>query len=153
MTEAFDEFPISILHSSVKYSFEKQHGFMNQVRHTLDLAFEEFDLSDREKMINFNTRYLEKRIVFSTCFLHALLTERSYLGYKGFYSKFEITENELIALLKLSKKAVEAFLSSQKGADDKTDISKSPIFQQLAKQVAQFVYGSKAENQSDLDVI
>lgn len=80
MTEAFDEFPISILHSSVKYSFEKQHGFMNQVRHTLDLAFEEFDLSDREKMINFNTRYLEKRIVFSTCFLHALLTERSYLG-------------------------------------------------------------------------
>jgi hypothetical protein len=125
---------------------------MNQVRHTLELAFEEFDLSDREKLANFATRTLEKRVVFSTCFLHALLTERSYLGYKGFYSKFEITENELISLLKLSKKAVEAY-GSQKGTEDKADISKSPIFQQLAKQVANFVYGSKAENQSDLDVI
>jgi len=80
VTEAFDEFPISILHNSVKYAFEKQHGFMNQVKHTLELAFEEFDLSDRDKLTNFVNRTLEKRIVFSTCFLHALLTERSYLG-------------------------------------------------------------------------
>lgn len=96
---------------------------------------------------------MEKRVVFSTCFLHALITERSYLGYKGFNSKFEVTENELKSLLTLSKKAVESYISQQKGSEGKEDISKSPIFQQLAKQVAYFVYGSKAENQADLDVI
>jgi len=47
------------------------------VKHTLELAFEEFDLSDKDKLSNFVNRTLDKRLVFSTCFLHALLTERS----------------------------------------------------------------------------
>jgi len=77
VTESFTGFPVSILHKSIKYSFEKQHGFINQVKHTLELAFEEFDLADKDKLSNFVTRTLDKRLVFSTCFLHALLTERS----------------------------------------------------------------------------
>lgn len=77
VTEPFTGFPVSILHNSIKYSFEKQHGFVNQVKHTLELAFEEFDLSDKDKLSNFVNRTLDKRIVFSTCFLHALLTERT----------------------------------------------------------------------------
>jgi len=65
----------------------------------------------------------------------------------------DCSENELLALLKLSKKAVESYTSSQKGSEGKEELSKSPIFQQLARQVANFVYGSKAENPIDLDVI
>lgn len=77
MTEAFTGFPVSILHNAIKYSFENQHGFANQMKNTLELAFEEFDLSDKDKLSNFVNRTLDKRLVFSTCFLHALLTERA----------------------------------------------------------------------------
>lgn len=50
-----------------------------------------------------------------------------------------MSENELKALLHLSRKAVENYTSIQKGSDGKDELAKSPIFQQLAKLVAHFI--------------
>lgn len=77
VTEAFDEFPVSILYNALKFSFEKQYGFANQMRQTLDLAFEEFGLNEEEKLKSLSNKLVEKRMIFSTVFLHAVLTERS----------------------------------------------------------------------------
>jgi len=71
----------------------------------------------------------------------------------GFNSLIECNENDLIMLLKLTFKSVEIY-NSQKGTTDaKEDLAKLPVFQQLARQIASFVYGSRIENTIDLDVI
>jgi len=80
VTEAFDGFPVSVLYNSLKFSFEKLSGFGNQMRQTLDLAFEEFGLTDEEKLKSLSNKLVEKRMIFSAVFLHSVLTERSYLG-------------------------------------------------------------------------
>jgi len=71
----------------------------------------------------------------------------------GFNSLIECNEKVLIMLLKLTFKSVEIY-NSQKGTTDaKEDLAKLPVFQQLARQIASFVYGSRIENTIDLDVI
>jgi hypothetical protein len=50
------------------------------MRQTLDLAFEEFGLNEEEKLKSLSNKLVEKRMIFSAVFLHAVLTERSYLG-------------------------------------------------------------------------
>ena len=77
VTESFTGFPVSILHNSKKYFFENQKCFINKVKNTPELAFEEFDLSDKDPLSNFVNSTLYKRLVFSMCFLYALMTERA----------------------------------------------------------------------------
>jgi hypothetical protein len=146
VTEAFDGFPVSVLYNSLKFSFEKLNGFGNQMRQTLDLAFEEFGLHDEERLKSLSNKLVEKRMIFASVFLHSVLTERSYLGYMGFNSKIECNENDLIMLLKLTFKAVEVYNTLKGATETKEDLSKSPVFQQLARQIASFVYGSRIEN-------
>jgi hypothetical protein len=47
------------------------------MRQTLDLAFEEFGLNEDEKFKSLSNKLVEKRMIFSAVFLHAVLTERS----------------------------------------------------------------------------
>lgn len=65
----------------------------------------------------------------------------------GFNSKIECNENDLIMMLKLTYKSVEIYNTVRGSSSDaKEDLSKSPVFQQLARQVATFVYGARIEN-------
>lgn len=50
-----------------------------------------------------------------------------------------MSDNELKALLRLSRNAVEIYTSSQKGSEGKDELAKSPIFQHLAKLVANYI--------------
>jgi len=77
VTEEFNDFPVSLLYNTLKFSFEKQIGIMNQLRQTIDLALDEFDYKSDEKGKLLVSKPIDKRMIFSTTLLHAVLTERS----------------------------------------------------------------------------
>ena len=60
---------------------------------------EEFVLVDEERCKNFANKVVDKRMVFSAVFLHAVLTERDYMGFNA---KVDCNDNERQVVLKLA---------------------------------------------------
>jgi dynein heavy chain len=95
-----DGFPVSILQNSVKMTSEPPRG----VKANLNVAY-----------LGFSDEYFErqpkaapfKKLLFGTCFFHALLQDRRKFGPLGFNIRYEFTESDL----KCSILQLEKFLS------------------------------------------
>jgi len=96
---ASPNFPVSILQNSIKMTIEPPRG----VRASLNVAYLGYSDAYFEKQPKPNPF---KKILFGTCFFHALLQDRRKFGALGFNIKYEFTNSDL----KCSILQLEAFL-------------------------------------------